>query len=257
MTRTLVLIAGASFVLAVACLSGAAALGWNEVRHNPHWARNWNIQIGDDHDRRFIRHDTNDEDASAAAVTRELAWTGGDSLDIGLPAKVQFTQAGGPAKLTVTGPKDAVDHVVLSGSHLRFDDDGDHDGSLRVTLTAPDVRHFDISSSADLAIAGYAQDDLDVEVSGSGDVTAAGKAKSVKLAISGDGAVDLSGLAAESAQAEISGSGKATIAPASAADLHISGDGEIDLKSHPAKLTSDVSGSGRIVEGSGDVAKAN
>ena len=47
----------------------------------------------------------------------------------------------------------------------------------------------------------------------------------------------------------ISGAGRASIAPASAADLKISGSGEIDLLSHPAKLTSDVSGAGRIVEG--------
>jgi hypothetical protein len=33
--------------------------------------------------------------------------------------------------------------------------------------------------------------------------------------------------------------------------LRISGNGEIDLLTHPAKLTSDVSGSGRIVEGGG------
>jgi hypothetical protein len=249
MTRTLVLIAGASFVLAVACLSGAGALGWNAARHHP-WD-NWNIRLGDDHDWRFIGHEsrTIDDSGSGATATRELTWNGGDSLDIGLPAKVRFTQAPGPAKLVVTGPKDEVDHIVLSGSQLRFDDDGDYDGPLTVTLTAPDVRHFGISGAADLAIAGYAQDDLDIDVSGSGTVTAAGKAKSVKLDISGDGNVDLGGLATDSAEAEISGSGKAALAPANAADLHISGDGEIDLKSHPAKLNSDVSGSGRIVEG--------
>jgi hypothetical protein len=254
MTRTLVLIAGASFVLAVACLSGAGALGWNEARRH-HWD-NWNVHIGDDHGRRFIGHDTVDDAGAGATVTRELAWTGGDSLDIGLPAKVQFTQGPGPAKLVVTGPKDAVDHVVLSGSQLRFDDGDDYGGPITVTLTAPDVRRFDISGDANLAIAGYAQDDLDVDLSGSGGVTATGKAKTVKVDISGDGNVDLSGLAADSAEAEISGSGKAALAPANAADLHISGDGEIDLKSHPAKLTSDVSGSGRIVEGA-DAAKTN
>ena len=255
MTRTLVLIAGASFVLAVACLSGAGALGWNVAKHR-HWTDNWRVQFGDDHDRRFIGHVDSDDADSGATVTRELAWTGGDSLDVGLPAKVQFTQSPGPAKLVVSGPKDAVDHVVLSGSHLQFDDDGDYGGPLRVTLAAPDVRHFDISGAADLAIAGYAQDDPEVDVSGSGAVTAAGKAKNVKLDISGDSNVDLAALATQSAQAEISGSGKAALAPTDAADLHISGDGEIDLKSHPQKLTSDVSGSGKIVEGA-DTVKTN
>ena len=61
---------------------------------------------------------------------------------------------------------------------------------------------------------------------------------------------DLSGLKTDSADADITGSGRATIAPASAADLHISGNGEIDLLTHPASVNSDVTGSGRIVEGS-------
>ena len=61
--------------------------------------------------------------------------------------------------------------------------------------------------------------------------------------------MNLGGLALDAADADISGSGRASMAPASAADLRISGSGEIDLLSHPTKLTSDVSGSGRIVEG--------
>jgi hypothetical protein len=247
MTRTLVLIAGASFVLAVACLSGAVALGWNGV-HRHGWGHGWNINFDDDHGQHWIRR-VESGDAPGSTATREIAWTGGSEFDNDISADVQFTQAPGPAKLVVTGPKDAVDHIVLNGSHLDFQGDGSYDGPVKVTLTAPDVRHFGLSGSGDLTIANYAQDDLDIEVSGSGDVTGSGKAKSVKLDISGDSTVDLGALASDSAQAEISGSGKATIAPASAADLHISGDGEIDLKTRPAKLNSDVSGSGKIVEG--------
>jgi hypothetical protein len=247
MTRTLLLIAGASFVLAAACLSGAAALGWNGV-HRHGWGHNWNIDFSDDHGQHWIRH-VDSGDGSGPAATREIAWTGGSEFDNDISADVQFTQAPGPAKLVVTGPKDAVDHIVLNGSHLDFEGDGSYDGPVKVTLTAPDVRHFGLSGSGDLTIANYAQDDLDIEVSGSGDVSATGKARSVKLDISGDSTVDLGALASDSAQAEISGSGKATLAPANAADLHISGDGEIDLKTRPAKLNSDVSGSGKIVEG--------
>jgi hypothetical protein len=253
MTRTLTLIAAASFVLAVACLSGAAALGWHGVAHH-HWGpwgpweRGWHIHVRDD-DGSDVWVGDHGLIADGAQTTREIAWNGGDRLDLDLGADVAYTQAPGPAKLVITVPAQAVQNIELAGSHLRFAGDTDYSGPLKVTLTAPGVRHFAINGSGDLAINNYDQDELDLDVAGSGDVTAHGKARALKLDISGSGDVDAGDLAASSADADISGSGKASIAPASAADLRISGDGEIDLLSHPAKVTSDVSGSGRIVEG--------
>lgn len=250
MTRNLVLIAAASFVLAVACLSGAAALGWHGMAHHHWgpWARNWNIHVRDD-DGKDVWIGDHREVADGAQTTREIAWNGGDRLDLDIGADVTFTQAPGPAKLTISGPSEAVQAVELSGSHLQFKDDVDVSSPLTVTMSAPNVHAFAINGSGDLAINGYDQDELDLAVTGSGNVTAKGKARALKLDISGSGDVDAGGLAADSADADISGSGKAAIAPASAADLRISGDGEIDLMTHPTKVTSDVSGSGRIVEG--------
>ena len=254
MTRTLVLIAAASFVLAVGCLSGAAALGWHGVSHH-NWGpwghgHGWNIHVRD-HDGDDVTVDDHGAMANGAQTTREIAWNGGDRLDLDIGANVTFNQAPGPAKLVISGPSGAVQDVELSGSHLQFAHDTDDDGPLQVTLTAPNVHSFAINGSGDLAINNYDQDELNVDVSGSGNVTAKGKARALKLDISGSGDVDAGSLASDSADADISGSGKASIAPASAADLRISGDGEIDLMSHPSKVTSDVSGSGRIVEGGG------
>jgi len=246
MIRNLFVIACASLVLAALCLGGAAMLG------GPHFFRhlhdNWRVRL---HDGEPIRHiEIDDGGAGGAAVTRDLAWGGGDALDVDVPADVQYTQAPGPAKLTISGPKDLVDRVELAGGRLQYNDETWADGGkLTVVMSAPDVRHFSIAGDASLAIAAYDQDDLDVDVSGHGDVTAKGKARATRIDISGDGDVNLGALAVDRAEADISGSGRAEIAPASAADLHISGSGEVDLLTHPGKLNSDVSGSGRVVEG--------
>jgi hypothetical protein len=248
MTRTLVLIAFAAFILSVACIAGAVALGGQAIA-NHHWDHNWNI----DFDGQKWRHIDKDDDRGGSGgptSTREIAWPGGDKIEFDVPADVQYTQGAGPAKLVITGPKDEVDRVELSDGQLQFRDDEDFDdGRLTVVMTAPDVRHFSIDGDNNLTIAGYSQDDLSVDVSGHGAINAKGKTRAASLAISGDGVVDLSGLTAQSADADISGSGRASIAPTDSADLSISGSGEIDLLTHPAKLTSDVSGSGRIVEG--------
>jgi hypothetical protein len=249
MIKNLFVIAGASFVLAAVCFGGAAALGGPHL-FDRHWDGDWSIKFKDGDQISHIHTDDDDGGAGGAAVSKDIAWNGGDGLDVDIPANVQFTQAPGPAKLTISGPKNLVDAVELSGTRLRYSDDDDSsDTRINAVLTAPNVHRFAIDGDASLAIAGYAQDDLDVDVSGHGDVIAKGKAKSAHINISGDGDVNLGGLTLDAADADISGSGRASMAPASAADLRISGSGEIDLLSHPAKLTSDVSGSGRIVEG--------
>ncbi|HTX50291.1 MAG TPA: DUF2807 domain-containing protein [Caulobacteraceae bacterium] len=249
MIRNLFVIACASFVLAAVCLGGAAMLG------GPHFFRhlhpNWTVHVRDGEPFPPLppRPFAGDGGGGGASTSRELTWGGGDALDIDVPADVQFTQAPGPARITISGPQDLVDRVELSGSHLQFSDDTSDEGKLTVVMTAPGVRRFSIAGDASLAISGYDQDELDVDVSGHGDVTAKGKAHAARVDISGDGDVNLGALPVDSAEADISGSGRAAVAPASAADLHISGSGEVDLLTHPAKLTSDVSGSGRIVEG--------
>jgi len=248
MTRTIALIAIASFVLSVGCLAGAAALGWHNFAGR-HWPMAWTLDWHDHHHGpHWVSYPGGGWGGDATPATRELTWGGGDRLDINLPADVQFTQVAGPAKVTVTGPKDAVDRVMLEGSNLRFSDGFDFDGPVKVVISAPQVRHFSISGASDLSIDGYDQDELDLSVSGKGEIHAKGKAHDVKLDISGNGDADLGGVASDSAEADISGAGRAVLAPASAADLRISGAGEIELKTHPAKVNTDISGLGRIVE---------
>ncbi|HLY79228.1 MAG TPA: DUF2807 domain-containing protein [Caulobacteraceae bacterium] len=239
MTRTLVLIAFSGFILAVACIAGAFALGGNVLLHH-HWGRHWNVEWNDDH-----RHSV----ADGASASREIAWPGGSSIEFDVPGDVQYTQAPGPAKLVISGPKDEIDRVVLSDGALHSDDDFDFgDSRISVTMTAPDVRHFAINGDNSLVIDSYNQDDFAVDVSGNGKVSAKGKTRAIKLDVSGNGDIDLSGLAAQSADAQISGSGRASMAPTDEANVSISGSGEIDLLTHPPKLNTDVSGSGRVIE---------
>ena len=119
MTRTLVLIAFSGFILAVACIAGAIALGGNVLLHH-HWGgRHWTVNW-EDHAR---WRDDDHHDAGGAATSREIAWPGGDRIEFDVPADVQYTQAAGPAKLVISGPKDQVDRVELSGGDLRSRDD--------------------------------------------------------------------------------------------------------------------------------------
>src|SRR5471032_2697089 len=113
MTRTLVLIAFAGFVLSVACIAGALAIGGQALATH-HWGgRHWTVNWDGDH---RWRHDGDHTAVDGATATREIAWPGGDRIEFDVPGDVQYTQGPGPAKLVITGPKGELDQIELSGS---------------------------------------------------------------------------------------------------------------------------------------------
>ena len=252
MMRVLTMIAVSGFLLCVICVSAAVAIGGPEVieRGVWDWGPGWRWQGPGDHHVNW-RHDRWDREDGAQS-TRTLAWTGGDTLDVQAPAVVTFTQAPGPATVSVSGSASAVDAVEIDDGRLRMRDSGFwRSGRLHVTMTAPDVKKFIISGAGRLDIQNYNADDLDLEVSGAGDVKAAGSAKQLKLEISGTGAADTTGLMNEAADVSISGAGHAKVAPTASARIDISGFGDVNLASKPPHVDSHISGMGHVTH-SGD-----
>ena len=86
-----------------------------------------------------------DDDAdNGAAITRDIAWTAGDSLELNVPAEVNYTQ-GPVAKITATGPERWVNELETQGDAVVFKDKhwSHHGhGHLVLTITAPNVRKF-------------------------------------------------------------------------------------------------------------------
>lgn len=249
MIRVLVMIAVAGFLVSVVSLSSAVAIGGPDFitdgfwhMSNGHFGWSWD---DDDGDRGGDRHGRD----GGAQGTREIAWSGGDSLDVEVPAEVSYTQAPGAGKLTVTGPQRTIDDLVVEDGHLRFAHGHRHHhwgGDLTVVMTAPAVTRFNIDGSGRLAIEGYKQDRLAIDITGDAEVSAKGEAKSLGLDVSGSGVSDLSGLKVADAAVNMQGSGQATIAPTGSANIDISGSGEVTLLTHPARMESNVSGSGAI-----------
>jgi hypothetical protein len=246
MIRALLMIAVAGFFLSLVTLSTAVAIGGPEVIARGAWSA-WDWDWDDHHGRR----DWEDQ-AGGPQGTRELAWTGGDSLELDVLADVTYRQAPGPATLTVTGRKRAVDLVRIDSDGRVYLEDHRSRSRLQITLTAPDIRRFKLNGSDRLSISDYDQDELNLELSGAAEAAATGRTGRLELDISGSGEADLAALKTREAQVEISGSGEAVIAPTEAADLNISGSGEITLKTRPARLESDVSGSGSIRQEAGE-----
>lgn len=245
MIRNLAMIALAGFVLCVACLSAAFAIGGPDALARSAWSWGgdyWNFGWSTDHG----------SDARHDEATRELAWTGGEALTADIPAEITYVQADGPARMTVSGPRDAVNAVAVKDGTLVFDRGATDVSDLKVTLTAPNVSRFALHGSDQLTLKDYDQPSLALDLSGEAQVDGDGQAKAVKVDISGSANADLSDIKTSSADVRISGSGEAKVAPTESAKVDISGSGEVYLETHPAHLDTQISGSGQLHQGDDD-----
>ena len=258
MTRVLVIIAVAGFVLATVCFAGAAALGGRELArqgwflpwaHDGEWDWDGDAPPGF-RDRRSI-------DWNGPTKTRDIAWTGDDEVEIALPADVVFTQ-GPVAKLTVTGPAGAVDRVMLDDGRIGFEHGprrhpwswgrrvgyAPKEGRLQIALTAPDVRAFTLSGSPNLKIVGFDRDSLDIDLNGGGEVTGQGRVRRLDVEVHGSGNANLSDLAAEEASVDMMGSGRASITSQASAEVAIHGSGDVIGAGRAKKVEIEIFGSG-------------
>jgi uncharacterized membrane protein len=184
--------------------------------------------------------------AAGAQTSRSFSWTGGDTLRISLPADVAYTQSSTVA-LSISGPGDALDHVLVERGEIRYDRWVSNAGRLRIVLSAPDITAFQVAGMADMTIAEYRQDRMKIRIAGKGAVKAAGAARSVNVGIAGKGDVDLGAITGESVKVEIAGSGTAVIAPTEIAEVGIAGSGLVTLLTNPPVVRTRIAGSGKIV----------
>lgn len=245
MIRVLLMIAVAGFVVSVASISAAVALGGPDFVAQGGWKIAGNHWDWDDDD-----HDWSDraERRWGETATRTIPWSGADGLDLDLAADVRYVQAEGPATVTITGPARLIDHVTVVGDTIKYEDRGhrSHRNRLTIVVQAPNVRSFDISGNNSLAIEGYRQDSLRVDLAGNAEATASGETGELTLDLSGSSEANLGSLKARGADVDIAGSADATIAPTDWAKLDISGRGDVRMLTRPKDVSSDVSGSGRV-----------
>lgn len=117
---------------------------------------------------------------------------------------------------------------------------------LKVVATAPAVSEVDLSGSGDVRLSGLDQEELRVELRGSGDVVADGCASTVSLALQGSGDIDTRRLQARKATIKLHGSGDVRAFASEEAKVRLHGSGDVTVKGRPKVRDSKVAGSGDI-----------
>lgn len=134
------------------------------------------------------------------------------------------------------------------GSWFNWRDWSDDD-KITAYVTMKDVEGVYVSGSGDLiAETKLTGDDMDVKVSGSGNLTAEIDAEDLDADVSGSGDLNLTGKA-RNIDSRISGSGKIKFngAVANGVETNISGSGRFEAAGTASEIRSTISGSGRVL----------
>ena len=244
MTRPLVVAAVGGTAVSIVCIALA-----NVVSPSV-WPPSFlSAPAGADFDwrRHFRWHSSSASQQSAAIVKREVSWAGAEVLEINLPALVYF-QPAQTWHVTVQGTQATIDQVALSGgvlgSRWRAAPDG---SSVEVNISGPAVKRFAVLSSAQLVVQQLHQEDLEVDVRGSGSVELSGEVSHLKVQLYGAAYADLRNLQVGNLQASILGASRADIGTVNDAQIAVIGPGAVRLAGRPLHLVTRISGAGRII----------
>ena len=193
----------------------------------------------------------------ALASERRLAWTGGDSIDIALPATVRL-RGGEGSDIVVRGAPDTIAHVEVRGGRITLNCRWSA-AARRVEITLPGqaFRRVGVSGSGKVMLENLNQPELALSISGSGSIHGQGSVGQLAVSVAGSGNARLADVAVKQLKVNISGSGNVEAAPKDGADISISGSGNVRLLSRPTRLEQHIAGSGRITQAAVEAAEGN
>ena len=119
---------------------------------------------------------------------------------------------------------------------------------IEVNVNAPEYDEVSISGSGDINIIDFKNDNLSLNISGSGDITANGEVQTLIAKISGSGDIISAELISKSATITINGSGDAKIWASDSISAQINGSGDIEYYGNPLNVESKINGSGDIIK---------
>ncbi len=118
---------------------------------------------------------------------------------------------------------------------------------LNVDVTVPRLTAARVSGAGDMNINDVVGDQLDLSISGVGNLNANGQVNNISTSISGAGDADLRQLYAENATVRISGAGDASVYASESIKARISGVGDVICYGNPTRVDQSISGVGDLV----------
>jgi hypothetical protein len=160
---------------------------------------------------------------------------------------------GDKVQVTITADDNVLPLVktTVQNGMLQIDSTQDYNSKsgVKISITMPSVSSIVLNGVGDISIDQVHSDALDVQLHGSGDITARGSSSKLSASLSGVGDLNLSGWTAQQASVQVSGTGSAKVDVSQSLDASLSGVGNIQYKNHPdLHLIRHVSGTGDVTK---------
>jgi Putative auto-transporter adhesin, head GIN domain len=169
-----------------------------------------------------------------------------------LAASNQVTiRVGGEQSVVVHADDNLLDRVTtrVSGGKLSI---GNEAGGyttrnpIRVDVVVPAVHELTLSGSGTIDADGVDVDEFTIALSGSGAVSASGRALHVDVKLNGSGDVQLQDLLARDVRATMSGTGRIAVHATESLDASVPGTGSIVYTGNPPQVRKSVDGIGSV-----------
>jgi len=117
---------------------------------------------------------------------------------------------------------------------------------IRVDVVVPAVGELALSGSGTIDAEGIDVDELTVVLSGSGVVSANGRARRLDVKLNGSGDAKLQGVVAREAHAKLSGTGRIAVNATESLVASVPGTGSIEYSGNPPQVRKSVDGVGSV-----------
>ena len=177
----------------------------------------------------------------------EWAWDGTDGLGVGLTGATVHYVPAGPARITITGPQEALEQVRVGQGQIRWCQDCRGRKGLEITVSGVALRNVALGGAdINMQLGRLDQDRLNLSLAGTGEISAGGRVDRLGLSIAGAGNVRMGDAKVQRADIHIAGSGDVTVTPREEANVHVAGSGSVRMRTMPPRLNQFITGSGGV-----------
>jgi hypothetical protein len=191
-----------------------------------------------------------DMEKGSGQLTTERREVGAfERIESNIGANITVT-IGKPQSVSVTYDDNLMEYVTTKVKAGTLIIESNHSFSsvedCEIKIVVPRLELINVGGSGRIEIDGLDADRFTVEIDGSADVVANGKAGELDIEVNGSGNVDTRDLIAGEASVEINGSGDVNLMARDYLTANINGSGDIVYTGDPGHVVKSVNGSGRI-----------